>query len=202
MAQKKEVVQMHALDRIWVQRHVVALVTMPVLCCMAIIAWGAITISDMEFTRAVGVSDNLYPTSNHGVVSLGIQLLVAWPNHRHLWAFLLVCRKGCSLTTLVCYIQFAIVFVTVWLVFSVCAFYLANQSFWGWRRIIVDHEVFVDKGLRPGQEPLLPGGNNLLPGELYDEGKWGTPGAINVLRTWREPARRRKGMDKRPFPKQ
>ena len=43
------------------------------------------------------------------------------------------------------------------------------------------HEVFAEKGFQPGQGPLVPGADRLLPGELYNS-KWGTPGGVSVLR--------------------
>jgi hypothetical protein len=171
-----------ALGRhIAVQRHLVVLIAVPVLCCMTVIAWGAITIADMEFTRAIGVSDNVFPAEITARYRLTYNYWWAGPIIAAIWAVVLVCRKKCSLATLVCYIQFAVVFVTVWGVFSVCTFYVANQSFWGWRRVVVDNEVYVDKGFRPGQEPLVPGGDDLLSGELYS-GKWGQPGVQHILR--------------------
>lgn len=83
-------------------------------------------------------------------------------------------RTDDALTLTVC------LFVTVWGVFGVLGMYFANQTFWGWRRVIVGNHVFVDRGFWPGQVPLVPGGDALLPGELY-EGKWGTLGAMSVL---------------------
>jgi hypothetical protein len=76
-------------------------------------------------------------------------------------------------------VQFLVVFLVVWLVFAVTAFYVSNVTLWGWRRVVVGHDVFVDKGFRPGQVPLVLGGDDLLPGELIC-GKWDN--ARSVLR--------------------
>ena len=167
--------------QIFLRRCLVAIVVVPVLLCMTLIAWGAVTIAHEEFSRAVGVSDDLYPVNITRSYRLNYHLWWSGPVLGAIWAGILLCRKRRSLMSLICYVHFALIFVTVWGVFGAFAMYFANQTFWGWQRVIVGHDVFVDKGFSPGQEPLVPGGDALLSGELYD-GKWGTLGAMNVLR--------------------
>ena len=167
--------------RVLVQRHLVALVAVPVLLCVTLIAWGAVAIADVEFTRAVGVSDTVWLPRITQVYRMVYHWWWCGPIVGAIWLIFLLYRKTCSLGVLVSLVQFLAVFLVVWLAFAVVGFYGANVTLWGWRRVVVGHDVFVDRGIRPGQEPLVPGGDDLLPGELYS-GKWDGPGVENILR--------------------
>ncbi len=83
--------------------------------------------------------------------------------------------------TLVLYIHSAVGFVLLWSCFAVFAFYLNNQTFWGWRRTIVGHGVYADKGFGAGDGPFIPQADRLMPGELY-RSKWSTVGGLSVMR--------------------
>lgn len=171
---------------VMVQRSLVAIIVVPMLGLMTFVALWAVTIADLEFSYAIGVSDNPYTYRIVDHYRTGYGLWWAGPAVAAIWACILVWKRSCRLLTLVCYFNFVIAFVLLWSCLAISVFYLSNQSFWGWRRVIVGHEVFADKGFQSGYEPLTPSGDRLLPGELFDS-KWGTNGGISVLRNIARP---------------
>ncbi len=163
-----------------VSRSVVALAALPMLVCATITVFVVAEFTRLEFDYAIGVSDSVYRPALVNVYHEFYPWGWAGPILAGVILIALMCRSKCSAAGLICYVHFVMIFMMSWLAFSGSAFYLANQSFWGWRRVVKDDEVFAEKSFRPGEGPLVPGGDDVLPGELI-HGKWDN--ARSVLRS-------------------
>ncbi len=112
-----------------VERRLAIVVVLTTMVCLIVTVFAAYCAATLEFTCAVSIVENhAIPefTSVYGDV-----YVCAWgvPAIGMIWGLWLARKPCCSLLSLTVYVAAACIFMVSWLVYTLLAFYLVNQSF-------------------------------------------------------------------------